>query len=111
MAQHGMAWQGVCGTLLAHGAATRHEHTPVPASTFTFHKAGAACLAPLVVLMGWLAICCSGAAICNLPSLPRRQVLPGLAPLLDLMGQIAQRRGKTLSQVAINWAICQVRRG
>ena len=38
-----------------------------------------------------------------------RQVLPGLAPLLDLMGQIAQRRGKTLSQVAINWAICQVR--
>ena len=41
--------------------------------------------------------------------LPRcRQVLPGLAPLLDLMGQIAKRRGKTLSQVAINWAICQV---
>ncbi len=37
-----------------------------------------------------------------------RQVLPGLAPLLDLMGQIAKRRGKTLSQVAINWAICQV---
>lgn len=51
---------------------------------------------------------CSSAAICNLPSLPRRQVLPGLEPLLDLMGQIAQRRGKTLSQVAINWAICQV---
>lgn len=38
-----------------------------------------------------------------------RQVLPGLEPLLDLMGQIARRRGKTLSQVAINWAICQVR--
>ncbi|KAI7838722.1 hypothetical protein COHA_007518 [Chlorella ohadii] len=47
----------------------------------------------------------------SLPGGPRglvfRQVLPGLAPLLDLMGQIAKRRGKTLSQVAINWAICQ----
>ena len=39
---------------------------------------------------------------------PCRQVLPGLAPLLDLMGQIARRRGKSLSQVAVNWCICQV---
>ncbi|PRW57658.1 pyridoxal chloroplastic [Chlorella sorokiniana] len=47
----------------------------------------------------------------SLPGGPRglvfRQVLPGLAPLLDLMAQIAERRGKTPSQVAINWAICQ----
>ena len=41
-------------------------------------------------------------------SAPRRQVLPGLAPLLEVMGEVAARRRKTLSQVAINWCICQV---
>lgn len=53
----------------------------------------------------------TAAAPCLPQSCHRRQVLPGLEPLLDLMGQIARRRGKTLSQVAINWAICQVRAG
>lgn len=38
-----------------------------------------------------------------------RQVLPGLRPLLEVMGEIAARRRKTLSQVAINWCMCQVR--
>lgn len=47
----------------------------------------------------------------SLPSGPRglvfRQVLPGLQPLLEVMGEIAARRRKTLSQVAINWCMCQ----
>lgn len=45
----------------------------------------------------------------NLPSGPRgfifRQILPGLEPLLDSLKEIAQRRRKTISQVAINWCI------
>ncbi|KAL4421934.1 hypothetical protein ABPG77_007876 [Micractinium sp. CCAP 211/92] len=47
----------------------------------------------------------------SLPGGPRgllfRQVLPGLQPLLQVMGEIAARRKKTLSQVVINWCICQ----
>ncbi|KAG0605432.1 hypothetical protein M758_9G058400 [Ceratodon purpureus] len=47
----------------------------------------------------------------NVPSGPRglifKQVLPGLGPLQDTLKQIAKRRGKTVSQVAINWCICK----
>ncbi|EEF46767.1 aldo/keto reductase, putative [Ricinus communis] len=46
----------------------------------------------------------------NLPLGPRallfRQILPGLEPLLISLREIAQRRRKTLPQVAINWCIC-----
>ncbi|KAL8538124.1 hypothetical protein ACS0TY_000181 [Phlomoides rotata] len=45
----------------------------------------------------------------NLPSGPRgflfRQILPGLEPLLDSLKEIARKRRKTISQVAINWCI------
>ncbi|KAK6155517.1 hypothetical protein DH2020_009765 [Rehmannia glutinosa] len=45
----------------------------------------------------------------NLPSGPRgllfRQILPGLEPLLNSLKEIAQKRRKTISQVAINWCI------
>lgn len=47
----------------------------------------------------------------DLPKGPRgllfRQILPGIAPLLDTMQRIATTRGKTVPQVAINWCICQ----
>lgn len=47
----------------------------------------------------------------SLPSGPRglvfKQVLPGLQPLLQVMGEVAARRKKTMSQVAVNWCICQ----
>lgn len=36
-----------------------------------------------------------------------RQLLPGIQPLLACMGEIAQSRNKTLSQVALNWCICK----
>ncbi|KAJ6969578.1 pyridoxal reductase [Populus alba x Populus x berolinensis] len=43
----------------------------------------------------------------RLPLGPRaflfRQILPGLEPLLNSLGEIAQRRGKTLSQVSKLW--------
>ena len=39
-------------------------------------------------------------------SLLFRQILPGLEPLLNSLSEIAQRRRKTLPQVAINWCIC-----
>ncbi|GAB4823494.1 hypothetical protein N2152v2_010540 [Parachlorella kessleri] len=46
-----------------------------------------------------------------LPGAPRgalfRSILPGAAPLLSLLREIAERRGKTPSQVAVNWCICQ----
>ena len=46
-----------------------------------------------------------------LPSGPRglvfRRVLPGLAPLLGVMREIGERRGKTPSQIAINWCIAK----
>ncbi|TMX02190.1 hypothetical protein EJD97_022399 [Solanum chilense] len=47
----------------------------------------------------------------NLPPGPRgllfRQILPGLEPLLTSLREIAQRRRKTVPQVAINWCICK----
>ncbi|KAK9804266.1 hypothetical protein WJX72_004018 [[Myrmecia] bisecta] len=36
-----------------------------------------------------------------------RQILPGARPLLELMQEMASRRGKTVAQVAVNWCICQ----
>ncbi|XP_021627017.1 pyridoxal reductase, chloroplastic isoform X2 [Manihot esculenta] len=46
----------------------------------------------------------------KLPLGPRallfRQILPGLEPLLSSLREIAQKRNKTLPQVAINWCIC-----
>lgn len=47
----------------------------------------------------------------NLPRGPRgllfRQIIPGLDPLLNSLKEIAQRRKKTMPQVAINWCICK----
>ncbi|KAF8364531.1 hypothetical protein HHK36_033503 [Tetracentron sinense] len=47
----------------------------------------------------------------RLPSGPRAllfsQILPGLEPLLSSLREIAQRRNKTIPQVAINWCICK----
>ncbi|KAB1205146.1 Pyridoxal reductase, chloroplastic [Morella rubra] len=47
----------------------------------------------------------------ELPRGPRallfRQILPGLEPLLRSLREIAQRRLKTVPQVAINWCICK----
>ncbi|KAL2550827.1 Pyridoxal reductase [Forsythia ovata] len=47
----------------------------------------------------------------SLPSGPRgllfRQILPGLEPLLNSLKEIAQKRRKTIPQVAINWCICK----
>ncbi|KAK9292257.1 hypothetical protein L1049_020221 [Liquidambar formosana] len=47
----------------------------------------------------------------KLPRGPRallfRQILPGLEPLLSSLREIAQRRRKTIPQVAINWCICK----
>lgn len=47
----------------------------------------------------------------RLPAGPRsllfRQILPGLAPLLDCLRAVAAARGKTMSQVAINWSMSQ----
>ncbi|KAG5045800.1 hypothetical protein JHK86_015206 [Glycine max] len=47
----------------------------------------------------------------KLPSGPRallfKQILPGLDPLLSSLREIANKRRKTMSQVAINWCICK----
>ncbi|XP_047340776.1 pyridoxal reductase, chloroplastic [Impatiens glandulifera] len=47
----------------------------------------------------------------NYPQGPRgllfRQIIPGLKPLLSSLENIARKRGKTISQVAINWCICK----
>ncbi|GAV89619.1 Aldo_ket_red domain-containing protein [Cephalotus follicularis] len=47
----------------------------------------------------------------SLPSGPRallfKQILPGLDPLLGSIREIAQKRRKTMAQVAINWCICK----
>jgi pyridoxine 4-dehydrogenase len=47
----------------------------------------------------------------SLPGGPRgwlfRQILPGLDPLLGTLREIGDSRGKTPSQVATNWCICQ----
>ncbi|XP_065863109.1 pyridoxal reductase, chloroplastic isoform X1 [Euphorbia lathyris] len=46
----------------------------------------------------------------TLPFGPRallfKQILPGLDPLLSALREIAERRHKTIPQVAINWCIC-----
>lgn len=36
-----------------------------------------------------------------------RQLLPGLQPLLDCLGAIAQARSKTIAQVALNWCVAK----
>ena len=36
-----------------------------------------------------------------------RQLLPGMRPLLETLGEIATHRNKTPAQVAINWCICK----
>ncbi|CAN8244433.1 unnamed protein product [Cochlearia groenlandica] len=47
----------------------------------------------------------------KLPTGPRsflfRQILPGLDPLLIALKETAEKRGKTMPQVAINWCICK----
>jgi pyridoxine 4-dehydrogenase len=47
----------------------------------------------------------------NLPSGIRgflfKQLLPAINPLLNCLREIAQQRQKTVSQVALNWCICQ----
>ncbi|KAL4577305.1 hypothetical protein LXL04_013411 [Taraxacum kok-saghyz] len=47
----------------------------------------------------------------NLPRGPRsflfRQIIPGLEPLVISLKEIAEKRGKTVPQVAINWCICK----
>lgn len=47
--------------------------------------------------------------VSRLPRGPRallfRQILPGLKPLLNSLNEIAERRGRTIPQVAINWCI------
>lgn len=35
------------------------------------------------------------------------QLLPGISPILSCLRAIAQSRGKTLSQVALNWCVCK----
>ncbi|WVZ59601.1 hypothetical protein U9M48_009719 [Paspalum notatum var. saurae] len=49
--------------------------------------------------------------VSNLPKGPRsvlfRQILPGLESLLSCLRKIADKKGKTMSQVAINWCICK----
>ncbi|MCG8362764.1 MAG: aldo/keto reductase [Pseudanabaenales cyanobacterium] len=36
-----------------------------------------------------------------------RQLLPGIARLLDCLRAIAQARGKTMAQIALNWCMCK----
>ena len=36
-----------------------------------------------------------------------RQLLPGIQPLLDCMGEVAAERQKTLAQIALNWCMCK----
>jgi pyridoxine 4-dehydrogenase len=47
----------------------------------------------------------------NLPSGPRKglfkELLPKIKPLLQTIDAIAKNNGKTMTQVAINWCICQ----
>lgn len=47
----------------------------------------------------------------TLPQGPRsalfRQILPGAQPLLQVMQEVAEARGKTVPQVGINWCMCQ----
>ncbi|XP_076926344.1 pyridoxal reductase, chloroplastic-like [Bidens hawaiensis] len=47
----------------------------------------------------------------KLPRGPRgllfRQIIPGVEPLLISLKEIAEKRGKSIPQVAINWCICK----
>lgn len=47
----------------------------------------------------------------NIPSGPRgiifRRVLPTMGPLLAVLREISDARGKTVSQVSLNWCICK----
>ncbi|KAK9794677.1 hypothetical protein WJX73_007621 [Symbiochloris irregularis] len=47
----------------------------------------------------------------SLPKGPRgllfRQILPGAQPLLQTLKEVADGRGRSMSQVAINWCMCQ----
>ena len=47
----------------------------------------------------------------RLPKGPRgllfKEILPGLQPLLGSLREIAAARGKSVSQVAINWCMCK----
>ncbi|KAI5069432.1 hypothetical protein GOP47_0015733 [Adiantum capillus-veneris] len=47
----------------------------------------------------------------SLPKGPRgalfQRILPGLEPLLKVLTSISKQRGKTMSQVALNWCICK----
>ncbi|CAM9880417.1 unnamed protein product [Scytosiphon promiscuus] len=47
----------------------------------------------------------------NIPSGPRgiifRRVLPTMGPLLAALGEISETRGKSMSQVALNWCVCK----
>eukprot|EP00316_Scyphosphaera_apsteinii_P015962 CAMPEP_0119345298 /NCGR_PEP_ID=MMETSP1333-20130426/107413_1 /TAXON_ID=418940 /ORGANISM="Scyphosphaera apsteinii, Strain RCC1455" /LENGTH=377 /DNA_ID=CAMNT_0007357761 /DNA_START=115 /DNA_END=1249 /DNA_ORIENTATION=+ len=47
----------------------------------------------------------------NLPAGPRgllfKQILPGLAPLLGVLNEVARARGKSVAAVALNWCMCK----
>lgn len=47
----------------------------------------------------------------SLPAGPRgalfRQLLPEVAPLVELVGEVASERNKTPAQVALNWCMCK----
>jgi pyridoxine 4-dehydrogenase len=51
------------------------------------------------------------ATVVVLPGGPRgylfKKILPGLAPLQQVVSEISRNRKKTASQVAVNWCICQ----
>jgi len=52
-----------------------------------------------------------GRGSAELPGGPRGQlfksIVPGLDPLYDVMEAICEERGKTMSQVAVNWCMCK----
>ncbi len=70
---------------------------------------GAAVIAYSPLALGLLSGKYSLADPASLPRGPRgllfRQVLPGLAPLTSALEAVAAERGKTVAQVAINWAM------
>ena len=70
---------------------------------------GAAVIAYSPLALGLLSGKYSLADPASLPRGPRgllfKQVLPGLAPLTAALEAVAEERGKTVAQVAINWAM------
>lgn len=94
-------------------ALCKHTSSVLPATTRHTSSFTSAGVLPPRLLAGMLTGKYTMDDPASLPSGPRglvfRQVLPGLEPLLRVMGEIAARRRKTLSQVAINWCMCQVR--